>query len=156
MKGVTMAVQDPTVTLQGAEFYFRNFSGRESQFNAEGDRNFGVYIPEELADTLIDDGWNVKYTKIREEGDVARPFLQISIGYKVRPPRITMISGGTRTPLTEQMLDILDWADVLDLDVTFAPYNWEVAGKKGVKAYLRVMYITVVQEELDAKYSDLG
>ena len=57
--------------IDDAVIIHRNFEGIGSQYNREGDRNFSLLIPDqELADRLINDGWNVKICSAREEGDI--------------------------------------------------------------------------------------
>ena len=57
--------------IDDARIIYRNFSGTGSKFNREGDRNFAVVIEDpELADALINEGWNVKIKPPRD-GDEA-------------------------------------------------------------------------------------
>jgi hypothetical protein len=56
-----------TVLMEGVRIIFRNFAGKEGQYNREGDRNFGVILPDDVAQQMLADGWNVKYLKPREE-----------------------------------------------------------------------------------------
>jgi hypothetical protein len=37
-----MPQNDNTVMMEGVRIIFRNFSGKEGQYNREGDRNFAV------------------------------------------------------------------------------------------------------------------
>ncbi len=37
-----MPANDNTVLMEGVRIIFRNFSGKEGQYNREGDRNFAV------------------------------------------------------------------------------------------------------------------
>jgi hypothetical protein len=71
------------------------------------------------------------------------------------PPKITLITGTGRQFLDEDTVNILDWAEFEAVDLIVRPYNWELNGKKGVKAYLKTMYVTIVEDELAKKYRDV-
>lgn len=142
-----------TFMVEDAELYFRNFSGIENPFNKSGDRNFGVFLDERLAKQMLKDGWNVKYTTPREEGDDPRPFISIKVKYKIRPPRITMITSTARTPLTEESVGVLDWADIQTCDIIAVSSNWTMGDKSGIAAYLQTMFVTVQEDALEAKYA---
>lgn len=144
-------------TLENVRIIFRNFEGKEGQYNRAGDRNFAVVLPWEVADAMAADGWNVKYPKPRgdEEEDNREPYLPVTVGFKGRPPRIVTITSRGRTELTEDNVDILDWVDIANVDLVIRPYEWEVNGRSGVKAYLKSMYVTIDEDELDRKYADV-
>lgn len=154
-----MAVEG-TVTVENARLVFRNFAGKEGQYNREGDRNFAVILDNQVAEQLLADGWNVKYLKAREEDDVPTPYIQVSVGYKGRPPRIVMITSRKRQEIGEDLVEMLDWVDIKQVDLIFRPYNWVIPGRNGrpddtgVKAYLKSMYITIEEDELELKYSE--
>lgn len=146
------------VTFENAEIIWLNFAGREGPFNAAGNREFTVVIPDEkVAQAMLKDGWNVKYRDPREEGDAPNITLTVSVKFGYRPPMIWMITSRSkvRTRLTEDMVAILDVADIKQVDLTVNPSEWEVNGKTGIKAYLKTMYITVVEDDLDYKYAQV-
>ena len=144
-----------TILVEDARIVFRNFAGKEGQYNREGDRNFCLLLDEELARQLEEDGWNIKALRAREEGDPDQPYLQVSVGFKGRPPKIVMITSKGRTTLTEGEVEILDWIDIEKTDLIVRPYNWEVSGKTGIKAYLKSLFVTVAEDALEIKYADL-
>lgn len=146
----------PKATLENVRIIFRNFTGRETQINQPGDRNFCAILPEPLAAKMLTDGWNVKHLKPQEddEGEVGEPYLPVKVGYKFRPPKIIQITSVNRTNITEDIVGTLDWVDILNVDITVRGYHWEMpSGTSGLKAYLQSMYITIDEDELDRKYA---
>jgi hypothetical protein len=150
-----------TVQIDDARIIFRNFAGKEGQYNREGDRNFGVVLPIDIALQMEEDGWNIKYLKAREEGEEPTPWVQVAVSYKGRPPRVVMITHRgnppepVRTTLPEELVELLDYADLSTVDLILNPYQWAVSGKTGVKAYLKTIFAKVQQDELERRYADL-
>ncbi len=143
------------ITVENARIGFRNFTGKESQFNRAGSRNFCIFLEPELATTLGSDGWNVKFLKPRDPDEDPQAYLPVEVKYLSYPPKITLITGTGRQFLDEDTVNILDWAEIEAVDLIVRPYNWELNGKTGVKAYLKTMYVTIVEDELAKKYRDV-
>jgi len=143
-----------TFMIENARIIFRNFEGKEGQYNRNGDRNFAVVIPDEkTAQDMLKDGWNVKYLQPREEGDDPTPYIQVAVSYKNRPPRVVMMTSMARTVLSEDNIEILDWADIKSSDLICRAYEWDVNGKTGVKAYLQSLFVTIEEDYLERKYA---
>lgn len=152
-----MAASDNTVIMEGVRIIFRNFAGKEGQYNREGDRNFAVLLDEKTAEVMAADGWNIKMLKARDDDEESapQPYLPVAVNFRGRPPRIVMITSHNRTNLDESQVETLDWVDILNVDLIVRPYEWTVNGKSGIKAYLQSMYITIQEDPLEAKYSTL-
>jgi hypothetical protein len=152
-----MPRQDNTVLMEGVRIIFRNFSGKEGQYNREGDRNFAVLLDEPTAQAMAEDNWNVKWLRPREEeeGENPQAYLPVSVNFKGRPPRIVLITSRGRTNLDEGSVEMLDWADILNVDLIVRPYEWTVNEKSGIKAYLQSIYVTIEEDALEIKYSEL-
>jgi len=144
------------LTIEDAIIIYRNFKGKEGQFNREGDRNFSVILPNELADQMEADGWNVKRPEPTEEGETRDPHIQVSVSYNsTRPPRVVMLTEGTpnRTELDEDLISLLDSADIVKVDLIINPYAWgPIGGRSGIKAYLKTMFVTIRRDYLEEKY----
>ena len=51
-----MATEAKTFMVENAQLIFRNFEGKEGQYNRKGDRNFSVILPKDVAHDLLRDG----------------------------------------------------------------------------------------------------
>jgi len=145
------------IVLENARIIYRNFSGKISKFNQNGFRTFNVLLPTEVAEELLRDGWNVKWLDPQEEGDPKQAHMEVKVQYGRISPKIVTLTAGTRnrTMLSDETVGMLDFAEFATIDLVIRPYNWEVQGKAGVKAYLKTMYVTLVEDEFEAKYATI-
>lgn len=143
------------IVIEGARIGFRNFSGKEGKFNPAGRRNFCVFIDHALAKVLEEDGWNVRWLEPRDEGDEKQAYLQVAVSYANIPPKIILVTHKGKSVIDEETVNILDWADIREVDLIIRPYNWDVNGKTGVKAYVKSMYVTIEEDEFEQKYYDV-
>lgn len=142
------------ITIRNARIIYRNFKGKGSQYNPEGCRNFSVVIDDEgFANTLMDDGWNVKPLKKRNDSDPQHYHLPVAVVYGPYPPTIRMISQSGGMILNEDTVSMLDWQEITNVDLIIHPREYEVRGQKGIKAYLKSMNVTVQEDELAAEYN---
>ena len=140
--------------IDDAVLTYRNFSGEASKFNREGDRNFAVVIDNpDLADALVERGWNVKIKPPREEGDSPFMYLPVKVKFSDRGPQIYLKSGDNVNELDEDSIGCLDNIDILGVDLDVRPYDWEVNGKTGRTAYLQSIHVTQRVDRFAARYS---
>lgn len=142
------------ITVENAKLMFRNFSGKEGKFNAAGRRNFCVFLDKAVGDKLKEDGWNVRYLQPRDEDGEQQAYLQVKVNFNGKPPKIVMISSRGKTAIDEEGVDILDWADIKTVDLTISPFPYDVNGRKGISAYLKTLYVTIQEDEFEAKYPE--
>lgn len=148
-----------TVTIEGAELIFKNFQGKQGDFNEEGNRNFGVLLDEDLAVQLESDGWNVKRLKPREDDpeQYEQPWLPCKVKYGAYPPVVVLINSSGKIRLDEETVGQLDWSRIKNADLIIRPYNYPaIAGRPaGVSAYLKALYVTIEEDKLESKYADV-
>jgi len=96
-----------TFMVEDAVLIFKNFAGNEDKYNRAGDRNFAVILPNDIAEAMLADGWNVRHLQAREEDEEPTPYVQVAVNYKNRPPRVVMITSTGRTNLSEDMSRLL-------------------------------------------------
>lgn len=161
MMNVTMT-QRGIIQIDGARLIYRNFSGRGTQYNREGDRNFCIVIEDqETADMLLNAGYNVKIRQPREEGDT--PFMYMKVNVKFHPkgsdlerlnPTACLITGRNRNMLDEESICCLDSIDIANVDLDLSGSNWNVQGRSGKSAYLSKIYVTQELDRFAMRYAE--
>lgn len=141
--------------IDDARIIYRNFAGEASKYNREGDRNFAVVIPDEdLANKLINDGWNVKIKPPRDEDDTPFMFLPVKVKFNDRGPSAYLRTGRNQVKLDEESICCLDNVDILGVDLDIRPYDWEVNGKTGRTAYLQSICVTQEVDRFADRYDN--
>lgn len=144
---------DEYVIIRDTNFRFTNFAGAEGRFNKKGDRNFSIWLPDEAAADMSRKGWNVKTTKVVEEGDVAEPYLNVKVSWGQKPPKITLVSSRGMNPiLSPKMLPIIDMSDTDSVSVTLSPYHYDVSGSQGISAYCKTLFVRLYEDPLELEF----
>lgn len=144
------------ISIENARIGYTNFIGAEGPYNDAGDRNFAVFLDNEHAAVLEATGWNVKYPKERilEEGEIdeRQPYLQVKMNFKNFPPKVVMVAGEHITQIGEAEMEALQYSNILMVDLVIRPYQWEVNGQSGIKAYCKALYVTIETDAFADKY----
>lgn len=148
-----------TIVFRNTQIVYRNFTGKAGPYNEEGERAFSILLDEALAGELLERGLNVKPMRKRDEDDEQMYHLPVAVSYKIRPPRVYMVTGdGDRMPLRKSLLpeDLVKMMDGLELaesHLVIAISNYEIRGTRGKKAYLQSFFGHVLMDELEEEYA---
>lgn len=148
--------------LENARIIWPNFAGKKKEFNAEGDRNFNVYIDDPaLADELAKEGWNVKMKEGYEDGDPPFWILKVKVNYdSKRPPRIYKINadGSNKVLLDEGTVMLLDLLRIERADILVNASAWtsKSLGMSGITPYVDTMYVVTEVNPLDEKWDSIA
>ena len=148
------------LNIENARIGYKNFSGKEGKYNAAGNRTFSVFIDDpDAAQQLIADGWNLKVRNKKdvEAGEEPKYHIPVSVKYgsDYYKPRIFQISSAGKVLLTEDTVGLLDYSIFENVDLSLRPYEWEVNGTSGIKAYVDEMYVTIQEGAFASKYNDI-
>ena len=150
-----MAVHS-NLLLGNAQLMHPNFAGRAGTYNAEGERNFKVVIPADMADQLVEDGWLVKCKPPNAEGDPGVCLLEVHLRFDFFPPEIWSVTSKHKTRLDETTCGMIDDMDFVNVDLEIRPYNWRnSSGLSGTKAMLKKFWGTINETTFDLKYADI-
>lgn len=143
------------VEFSNAKVIFRNFEGRAEKYNREGDRNFSILIPnDEIADALVEQGWNVKVRPPREDGDEPLRHLKVKVAFGgKKDPEIYLKAGGKSVRLDADTVGILDRIGLARVDLDIRPYDWYRDGDTGRTAYLNALGAIQEVDRIRARYA---
>ena len=141
--------------IDDARIIYRNFRGEGGKFNREGDRNFAVVIPkQELADELLNRGWNVKIKPPKDEEDSPFMYLPVKVKFNDRGPQVYLRTGDRVNRLDEETISVLDDVDIRSVDLDIRPYDWDVNGTSGRTAYLQSIEVIQEIDRFAARYAE--
>ena len=135
----------------------KNFSGVGTKFNAPGNRNFSIVIPDETSrDIIVNAGYDVHIRDPREEGDGPFMFLPVKMKFfgDGRDPAIYVVSGKAKNRLTEDTVGMIDSMVIEKVDLDIRPYHWTANGNSGVAAYLQNMCVYQRMNRFETRFAE--
>lgn len=150
-----MAKNIENIKIENARIVFRNLSGKPDKFNPQGGkRSFSVVIEDpEFANELKREGWNIKqFNPSPDSDEEPAHFISVKVSYNNIPPHIYLCTSKNKTLLNEDTVGQLDYAEISNVDIVITPYQYEMSDRTGISAYVKTMYVTVVEDEFASKY----
>ena len=142
------------LVIDDAILRFHNFAGAQTEFNAKGNRNIDVILPDkEMAEMMGEKGWNVKIRKPRNEDEDPYYTLNIKINMESRwPPKIFQVNRSNQVQYDAEMVDGMDDINMQDIGLVINGSEWESQFGHGIKAYLDQMYFRIKPGVFGHKY----
>jgi hypothetical protein len=108
-----------------------------------------------MANRMKEEGWNIRWSKPRDEAEDPKPYMEVTVAFNNYPPTVQLITSKNKTLLHEPDIGMLDWVEIKAVHLIVRPYSWEVNGNKGIKAYLKSMYVEIEEDVFTERYSNL-
>lgn len=121
---------------------FRNFSCKDGQYKANYP-NFNVVVTQEMADRLMDEGFNVKEYEDRDGNLMYR--IKVNARFDNIPPKVFKVCGKKKVRLDETSIADLDRDEIVKLDMV-------ISRSSGGATYLSTGYFTIEEDEIDKLY----
>lgn len=147
-------INDVEIENAQIKWAFSHFDGREDTFNAAGDYNFMIILPEDVAEKMAADGWNIKVMDGYEEGDPPEHLLKVKISYKYEPPKIYLLKNGRKLRADERDLADIRRDTCEQIDVIITPSRWVHGKNEGITAYTKELYAKIKVSRFAAAYDD--
>ena len=161
------------IEFENVKIKYSNFAGRQTEFNEEGERNFNVVIEdEELAETLKNDGWNVKVKVPKDrdgrviEGAKVSYLLPVKVKFSNYPPTINLVTQKgvdfkgepvyNVRQLDEETARLVDDVEFQRIDLVVRPYPYKDkrTGDSKISAYLNEFWGLVKENKFASRYSN--
>lgn len=153
-------LENGKLQVDNCRIRFKNFEGRQTDYNRLGDRNFALVIPNmEIAEALMNDkneygvGWNVNIKEV-EDGD-PHISLKVKVKFNEWGPKIFVRTGNARIRLTEENVKELDRMSISHIDMDIRPYDGSTRQNGPFRAaYLDAMEVVQNVDRFTARYME--
>lgn len=145
--------------LSNRDIIYRNFSGKPSQYNRNGNLKFSIVIDPAMSAKLAKEGWNVKTRpgKNNDEEEFCTLEVRVRFDLSFARPKIKQFTRGGSVTINEHNIANFDDAEFECADIVLRQYAWtNPAGEAGISAQLAEMYVRLEEGVLEAKWADEG
>lgn len=144
--------------ISGKDIRFKNFAGKQTDYNPEGKRTFSILLTDEEAEELASKGWRIKMLENRKDPEAPDiPIIKVRVSYGVVPPKMYLVTSKKKELLTEETCMLLDTAEIVKLDIVLSPYVAKMAKDDLASAYVKTAYFTIVEDDpFEDEYAEIG
>lgn len=149
-----MNEQFSKIFLKDHQILYPNFSGRKTDFNPEGNRNFLVVLTPEEAQQISAMGIHVKDKEF--DGD-HQYTIKVGVSFNFDPPRaafltVDMQGNQKLTNLTEETIGAIDTAEIISCDILIRPYPRRNKVNPGISIALAGIVVKIQPDPLAELY----
>lgn len=128
-------------------FYF-NIIGRPAPWESDdkSKRTIGIFLDEKTADKMKEEGWYVRMTKPKKEGDEPRPYVEVIVNFDspYSKPKVFLVEGEVQTRITgdtaADLQDVFADGSMIKMDVKISPYtDYKFFDQYGAVAYADIL-----------------
>ncbi len=144
--------------LTNQNIIWRNFEGRKEKYNENGNRFFTLSLPDDIADALIERGFNVRIRVVKtDDGDRAYKNLKVNLKYygsQYDPKVYFMQADGSHSTLDENSIKLLDTMRFADAAMDIYPKSYidMSTGEEKYSARLNKMLFTQEVDEFEKEF----
>ena len=147
------------VTFKDVTLRFKNFAGRETEFNQAGNRNFHVDLTEDMVEYLNTvelktksgvtvKGANVKTYKPKDDDAPPRYSLKVLFG-AYPPEEMWYVTSKGKIRLTMETVGNLDRMYIEKAKVQVSLSTYEKGNNRGITAYLKKLIVWIKEDDFD-------
>lgn len=138
------------------EIPFKNFSGRASDYNAEGNRNFTIRITKDIWEELKEEGWSGLSIYTNKDGDELY-LMKIKLGYKFdNGPMVRVKAGKIKKTFDEGRIRELDNIYLISGSMDIKPSYWQRGKDKGISPWLKSAEFIMEVDRFDEEAMEEG
>ena len=143
--------------LTNRDIIYRNFSGKQTQFNRNGNMKFSIVIDPAMAPKLQQEGWNVKVKPSKNDENEMFCTLEVRVRFDLSfaKPKIKQATAHSSVMLNENNIKNLDDAEIETAKVVLRQYAWtNPSGEHGISAQLSEMYVKLQEGVLEELWAE--
>lgn len=153
------------IKIPNCKIVFRNLEGRPTEWNKKGGKRDFAVVLDNYSDveTLINMGFPIKYFNKKNDTDPDVPYLRVKVNYrydddgKLISPHVYLIENGVKVLLNKHQgqnnVCEVDRGNIDYCDIIINPFYSNVNGQSFLSAYLDSMWVNLVDNEFEQKYS---
>lgn len=145
--------------LANHNIIWRNFEGRKEKYNEQGNRFFTLSLPENIANELQDQGFNVRM-RVVESQDGPRTYYNLKVnlkyyGSQYDPKVYFMQSDGEHATLDEHSVKLLDTTQFAEVAMDIYPKTYidMASGDEKLSARLNKLLFTQEVDEFEKEFA---